>query len=243
MASCMLGRIECVTKRSLSWVFRCNEVGGVAELAQAARVRILHLSRRASGPRCALGVKELSCDLFVEPQPIGGVRCAGTASRASLRLDSRAAPMGCSASAGLVTDSWHSGKPLSPTRAPHCDVPEALGSPSSTDGLAGQPASRRRADVLVGAGTSSTTRRTTIYQMASSASAACMFELTRQRWCCGTACCAMAAERSGSGRQARAWPSQCAQRLQGSTWVAGPAAGRVGPAGDATGGVRVRECA
>ena len=138
------------------------------------------------GPRCALGVKELSCDLVVEPQPIGGVRCAGTASRASLRLDSRAAPMGCSASAGLVSDSWHSGKPLSPTRAPHCDVPEALGSPSSTDGLAGQPASRRRADVLVGAGTSSTTRHTTIYQMASSAPAACMFGLTRQRWCCGT---------------------------------------------------------
>ena len=55
-------------------------------------------------------------------------------------------------------------------------------------------------------------------------------------------CCAMAAQRSGSGRQARVWTSLCAQRLQGSAWVSGPAADRVGPAADATGGVHVRPC-
>ena len=40
--------------------------------------------------------------------------------------------------------------------------------------------------------------------------------------------------------EAREWTNPCAQRLLGSVWVSGPAAYRVGPAGDATGGVRVR---
>ena len=90
-----------------SWVFRCNALRDVAVLVQAARVRILHLGGAALGPRCALSVEELICDLVVEPQPIDRVCSADAACRACWLLDSRDARMGCSASAGLVSDGRH----------------------------------------------------------------------------------------------------------------------------------------
>ena len=74
--------------------FRCNALRGVALLVQAARVRILHLAGRALGPRCALSVKELICDLVVESQPIDCVRSAGAACRACWSLDNRDVRMG-----------------------------------------------------------------------------------------------------------------------------------------------------
>ena len=139
-------------------------------LVQAARLRILHLGGRALGPRCAASVKELICDLVVEPQPIGRDRCAGSACRVIVEHvgSSTAATRGWAVRPPrLAGDGWSSGEPLSPARAAYSDelMPSAHRR-RRMDWQVIQSAARRRAGMLVEAGISSTTRRTTLRRKA-----------------------------------------------------------------------------
>ena len=193
------------------------------------------------GPRCALSVEELICDLVVEPQPIDRVRSADAACRACWLLDSRAVRWVGSTSADLDGDRRCSGERLAPSLEPHC----AAVVPVAHRRLRMDCRVNRQQDDeqtcwwglgcrLLLAGRRSAERRRRRRPRARLARRGSDDAAGR--------CCAMAAQRSGSGRQARVWTSLCAQRLQGSAWVSGPAADRVGPAADATGGVHVRPC-